>query len=212
MRCEDGAPAFVIAGLVTTSRVFPLAWPRPAATGAGLRSCAPAKLANPTKTPKRARAARPGCTRFLFSSCFALLSPAGRAAPSGAGARPFPVFILELTATSRVLGCGGCPAFLLLFTGSGLWTAHETRRWSRRLSLAATAQGPQAAARAIPVRAGTGRPHRRSRRVRSRRSPPPCGRRGRACGRRAPPGGYWASPSPRRGEARARSPIRRAAG
>src|SRR5215831_12920384 len=88
--------------------------------------------------------------------------------PSGAGARPFPVFILELTATSRVLGCGGCPAFLLLFTGSGLWTAHETRRWSRRLSLAATSQGPQAAARAIPVRAGTGRPHRRSRRVRSR--------------------------------------------
>src|SRR5262249_18938474 len=113
VRCEDGKPAFVIAGLVTTSRVFPLAWPRPAATGAGLRSCAPAKLANPTKTPKRARAARPGCTRFLFSFCFALLSPASRAAPSGAGARPFPVFILELTATSRVVGCGGSPAFLL---------------------------------------------------------------------------------------------------
>src|SRR5215831_12076256 len=66
--------------------------------------------------------------------------------------------------------------------------------------------------RAIPVRAGTGRPHRRSRRVQSRRSPPPCGRRGRACGRQAPRGDYWASPSPRRGEARARSPIRRDAG
>src|SRR5262249_28874186 len=50
--------------------------------------------------------------------------------------------------------------------------------------------------RAIPVRAGTGRPHRRSRRVQSRRSPPPCGRRGRACGRQAPRGDYWASPSP----------------
>lgn len=66
--------------------------------------------------------------------------------------------------------------------------------------------------RAIPGRAGTGRPRRRSRRVRSRRSPPPCGRRGRARGRRAPPGDYWALPSPRRGEARARSPIHRAAG
>src|SRR5262249_3638344 len=94
VRCEDGAPAFVIAGLVTTSRVTPLAWAGPSATGAGIRSCAPAKLANPTKTPKRARAARPGCTRFLFSSCFALLSPASRVAPSGAGVRPFPVFIL----------------------------------------------------------------------------------------------------------------------
>lgn len=70
----------------------------------------------------------------------------------------------------------------------------------------------RAAGRAIPVRAGTGRPHRRSRRVRSHRSPPPCGRRGRACDRRAPPGDCWASPSPRRGEARARSSIRRDAG
>ena len=70
----------------------------------------------------------------------------------------------------------------------------------------------RAARRAIPVRAGTGRPHRRSRRVRSHRSPPPCGRRGRACDQRAPRGGCWASPSPRRGEARARSPIRRDAG
>ncbi len=66
--------------------------------------------------------------------------------------------------------------------------------------------------RAIPGRAGTGRPRRRSRRVRSRRSPPPCGRRARARGRRAPPADYWALPSPRRGEARARSPIHRAAG
>src|SRR5215471_12363277 len=72
--------------------------------------------------------------------------------------------------------------------------------------------GRRSPARAIPVRAGTGLPHRRSRRVRSRRSPPPCGRRGRACGRRAPPGGYWASPSPRRGAVPARSPIRRDAG
>jgi len=29
----------------------------------------------------------------LFWSCFALLLPASRAAPTGAGVRPFPVFI-----------------------------------------------------------------------------------------------------------------------
>ena len=134
--------------------------------------------------------------------CFGPVSqPASRAAPTGAGLRPFPVFILWLTGKPPAPGCARSAVFLLLFTGAGGWTA----RWG-------PLQGPPAAARAIPARAGTGRPHRRSRRVRSRRWPPPCGRRGRACGRRAPPDDYWASPSPRRGEARAQSPIRRDAG
>src|SRR5215471_14865357 len=133
--------------------------------------------------------------------------------------QPFPVFVLfrpviagkpgrpdkrrgtrvscfHPVAYGEVAGAGLCP--VTCFSP----VIYRERRLDRAL----------AAARAIPARAGTGRPHRRSRRVRSRRSPPPCGRRGRARGRRAPPGGYWASPSPRRGAVPARSPIRRDAG
>jgi len=101
----------------------------------------------------------------------------------------------RLMGRAQARGCDRYPVFLLLFPGE---TGLDRTRG--------------AVGRAIPARAGTGRPRRRSRRVRWRRSPPPCGRRGRARGRRVPPGDRWALPSPRRGEAPARSPIRRAAG
>ena len=138
--------------------------------------------------PRRARAARPSCINCLFSSCSVLLLPARRAASTGAGMRAFPVCFLELTGRS------------------------QAARLCRASCFSPVIYRRRAARRAIPVRAGRGRPHRRSRRVRSHRSPPPCGRRGRARGRQAPRGDCWASPSPRRGEARARSPIRRDAG
>jgi len=143
--------------------------------------------------------------------------PRGR--PDGSRVRPFPVFLPWLTGKSPAPGCVRCPVFLLLFTGiyrqagvdRTLPLRPETRKCFRDLARGHCASAASAA-HPIPTRAGTGRPRRRSRRVRSRRSPPPCGRRGRARGRQAPPGDCWALPSPRRGEAHARSPIRRAAG
>jgi hypothetical protein len=65
---------------------------------------------------------------------------------------------------------------------------------------------------AIPIRAGTGRPRKRSHRVRSHRWRPPCGRRGTACGRPARRAGCWAWRSVRRGAVRARSSIHPDAG
>ena len=168
---------------------------------------------------RRARSARPGCIFSLFWSCFAPVIAASQATPTDAAVRPFPVFLPWLTGKSPAPGCVRCPVFLLLFTGiyrqagvdRTLPLRPETRKCFRDLARGHCASAASAA-HPIPTRAGTGRPRRRSRRVRSRRSPPPCGRRGRARGRQAPPGDCWALPSPRRGEARARSPIRRAAG
>ena len=67
------------------------------------------------------------------------------------------------------------------------------------------------AAQSTPGRAGTARLLRQDSPGRWSRWRRPCGRRGRATGRRATRCGYWASPSARRGAAPARCRARRAA-
>ena len=178
------------------------------------------KLRRLQKRPRRTRAARPGCIFSLFWSCFALLSRRGKPPRRTPGCARFLRSSRGLRANHRrrvVPGVLFLSCYLQGFTGkqacTGLYPWAETPKPG-----SACADGRRRPLRkgrkprAIPGRAGTGRPRRRSRRVRSRRSPPPCGRRARARGRRAPPADYWALPSPRRCEARARWPIHRAAG
>lgn len=155
--------------------------------------------------------------------CFGPVSPCYRGEPSHPdGRREAPVSCFPPVPYGEITGAGLCPAscfspVIYRDLQANRREPHPSAATRNKEALAPIlAGGPCAraatAARAIPGRAGTGRPRRRSRRVRSRRSPPPCGRRGRARGRRAPPADYWALPSPRRGAARARSPIHRAAG
>jgi hypothetical protein len=155
--------------------------------------------------------------------CFDPVPPCYRGEPSHPRRTPgAPVSCFSPVGYGQITGAGLCPVscfspVIYRDLQASRREPHPSAATRNKEALAPIlAGGPCAraatAARAIPGRAGTGRPRRRSRRVRWRRSPPPCGRRARARGRRAPPADYWALPSPRRGEARARSPIHRAAG
>jgi hypothetical protein len=71
---------------------------------------APERLAN-------CRAARRGCTRRLFPSCFLLLWTAIRASPNGTGRARFPLPSRGLRRRSPASGCAPAPVFFLYFTG-----------------------------------------------------------------------------------------------